>query len=282
MGDRFLLRVRRHGSRSLLLYFAFSCFIVIIFLFGLWYIAIPDDLIKERIENSFASEGVKIKTEGLKKGIFYSLTIERIILNINPTNTMNSFTISDIEARLDFLSLLKLRPSIFITASIAGGRLGGNFSILNSLLNLTIEGAELENLRFLNDSGIGGRGIISGTALFYLKESGGNIRFKILDANLRDITNRIYIPLSLFKTVRGFIEFSMGVIIIHSLSLEGNGIYGKIRDSRFRIQDMVFLDGSIGLWVNSDFSMPQLIELGLLRYKKSPGYYIIPLDNYRL
>lgn len=255
---------------------------------------IPDDLIKKRMEDSFASEGIKLKTEGLRKGLFYSLTIDRIILK-RIQDTPRSFSISNIkslciepvdielvEIRLDFLSLLKLRPLIVITASFADGRLSGDFSILDRLFNLTIERAKLENMGFFNDNVIGGRGIISGTASFYLKESKGNIRFKILDANLKDITDRIYLPLSLFKTVRGYIEFSRGVIIIHSLSLEGNGIYGKIQDSRFMIQDMIFLDGSMEVMVNSDFSMSQLVDLGLLRYRKSPGYYIIPLDNYRL
>ncbi|MFN3480252.1 MAG: type II secretion system protein GspN [Thermodesulfovibrionales bacterium] len=279
------LCVMGNGLRPLLLYFTFSCFIFIILLFGLWHIVIPDDLIKKRIEDSFASEGIKLKTEGLRKGLFYSLTIDRIVLN-SIQDTPHSFNISNIKAGLDFLSLLKLRPLIIITASIAGGRLSGDFSILNSLFNLTIEKAELENMGFLNDNGIAGRGLISGTALFYLKESKGNMRFRILDADLKDITGRIYLPLSLFKTVRGFIEFSRGVIIIHSLSLEGNGIYGKIQSrhggTRFRTQDMIFLDGSVEVMVNSDFSMPQLVDLGLLRYRKSPGYYIIPLDNYRL
>lgn len=280
MGDGFLLHVRRHGLGPLILCFTFSCFIIITFLFGLWHIVISDDLIKKKLEGSFAGEGIRLKTEGLRKGIFYNLTIDRVILNRK--DTPSPITISNMEARLDFLSLLKLRPSIVITATVAGGRLSGDLSIFKSLFSLTIEEAELENLGFLNDIGIVGRGIISGTALFYPKESKGNIRFRIIDANLRDVTERIYLPLSLFKTVRGFIEFSKGIINIHSLSLEGKGICGKIQDSRFRVQDMTFLDGSIGLWVNSDFSMPQLVDLGLLQYRRSPGYYIISLSNYRL
>lgn len=274
MGDG-LLQVRRHGLGPVLLYFTFSCFIFIILLFGLWHIVIPDDLIKKRMEDFFRAKGINLKTEDLRKGIFYNVTIDRIILNkIQDTHLL---TISNIEARLDFLSLFKLRPLIIITASFAGGRLIGDFSILNSLFNLTIERAELEDMGFLNDKGIIGRGIISGTALFYLRESKGNIRFRILDADLKDITDRIYLPLSLFKTVRGFIEFNKEIIIIHSLSLEGNGIYAKIQDSKFKIQNMIFLDGSMEVMVNSDFSMPQIVDLGLLRYRRSPGYYIIPL-----
>lgn len=268
-------------SRPLLLYFIFSFFIFVVFLFGLWHIVITEDLINKRLQSSFPSEEIKIKTEGLRKGFFYNLTIDKIILNINSMNSINSFTISNIKARFNFLSLFKLRPSIDVTAYVARGSLRGSFSIIDSLLNLTIEKAELDDLKFLN-YGIVGKGIISGTALFYLKESKGEIKFRILDANIEDITDEVYIPLSLFRTVRGLVEFEKGGINIHSLYFEGKGIYGKIQDTGYRIQDSGFSEGSrMELMVNSDFSMPQLVEIGLFRYRRSPGYYIIPLRDFK-
>lgn len=252
-------------------------FFLLILIIGLWYIAIPEGLIKERIEESFLSSGIKVEAEGLEKG-FFSLTIDRMLLTGKDTPSLvHPFIISNLEARFDFPSLLGLDPSIIINAPFAGGSLKGNYSPFRNLLSLTIDNSKIEEMGFI--SGIDGKGIISGNGFIYLKESRGAFRFNITNVSIKDITDKGFVPLSLFNAVRGFIEFDRDAMRIPSLSLEGKGIYGRIRDARFISRDFRFLDGLMEIMVNSDFPMPQLIELGLLRYRKAPGYYLIPLRS---
>lgn len=265
------------------------------FIIGFWVVAIPEELIKERIEGSFLSRGIRVEIEGLSKGLFYNLSIDKMTLkrpstasdqasHLSPTsNTPSpSMTLFGLRARFDFFSLFRLEPSILINASFAGGGLRGNVRMFRNLLNLTIDEIRLEEMGFIKDSGIEAKGLISGTVSLYLRELKGDLRFSIVDAIIKDIKDKGYVPLSLFNKVRGFVEFNSNTVNVHSLFFEGSGIYGRIRDSRLKIQDLRFSEGSMEIMVDSDFSMPHLIELGLFNYKRAPGYYIIPLRDYRL
>lgn len=271
-------------SRGLVGTFRLILGLILLFfiILGLWYIGVPVELINKKVEDSFYNKGIRVEMEHLRKGIFYNVSIERMLCyeadrvrEISPI-----LVISDIEAQLDPLSLLRLKPAIKIKGSLQGGSIIGDFLTFENLLHVKIKDVQIEGLRFLNDLGIYGKGIVSGDLFF--KDSRADLRLHISDAELKDITDSGFIPLSLFNSIRGYIEFSDGTMNIHSISLEGKGIYGRIQGSRFKIQDsgVINIGGSrLELMINSDVSMPDLIELALIRYKKSPGYYIIPLDQ---
>lgn len=249
----------------------FGLMLLFFLIFGFWYVAFPKELINKKIDDFFSSKGIALEIEGVRKGLFYSLFIDRVecyIAKDMVRSEQPALTLSQIEVRLTLSSFLRLRPAVEIRGSLEGGTIEGNFSILENHLNLKINDAELEGMRFLNVVGISGKGVIHGSLSIFLGSKGsgeGELRFSVSDARLKDITDKGYIPLSLFNSIRGIIGLDKGRIKIHSLSLEGKGIYGRLQGS------------TLELMVNSDFSMPSLIEVGLLKFRRSPGYYIIPL-----
>lgn len=285
MAMGYLKKDSRYLLRTAHLLLLIPC-VLMLLLYGLWYIAIPAEMIEDKIEGSFLDRGIKVEIEGLRKGLFYSLTIERMKLYTRTadSNPSELLTLSSIVARFDFSSLLRLSPSLTITASLGGGSLKGNLSILNKQLNLDIEGVEFGELRFLSDKGITGRGTVSASLSLSLNGTKGDVRFGIADAALRDFEGGGYIPLSLFNSIRGVIEFSNNAINIRSLSFEGKGIFGRVQGLRLILpetgRNLGFSgDSKMELMINSDFSIPQIVDLGLFRYKRSPGYYIIPLND---
>lgn len=264
----------------------FALILLSILILGFWQIALPEDLIRKEIEGFFYNHQFVLETQGLRKGVFYNLLIDRIVCYRGRQPILEA---NDVEVYLDFLSLIRLKPMIKLKGSLGRstvsvdnrGSIIGYFSIFENHLNLEINNARLEGMRSLADAGINGKGIVSGSVSIFLKDLRADLRFNILEARLKDITDKGYIPLSLFPSIRGIIRLDKGTIYIHSLSLEGRGIYGRIQDSTVKIQDsfLIFSRGStLELMVDSDFTMPNLVEVALLKYKKSPGYYIIPLS----
>lgn len=262
------------------------CLILLFFLIcGLWYIAVPSELINKKVRDSFYSKGIMVEMEHLRKGIFYNVSIERVLCYKADRVREDSpiLVISDIEAQLDPLSLLRLKPVIRMAGSLYGGSIRGDLLIFEKLMYVKIKDVQLEGLRFINDVGIQGKGLVSGDFSLFFNDSRADLKFHISDAALRDITDNGFIPLSLFNSIRGYIEFNDGTMDIHSLSLEGKGIYGKVQNLRLKVRGSWLENVSGGsrleLMINSDISIPGLVELALIRYKRSPGYYIIPLDQ---
>lgn len=263
----------------------FALLILFFFIFGFWYIGLPESLINKKIEDSFHNKGIGIRLEGIRKGIFYSLSIGRLSLYRQKDSEgfkQPVMILSDIETHLDLLSVLRLKPRLLIEAYIEDSSIKGEFLLLGRRLNLRFYNLRLDSLGFLTNTEIKGTGMSSGSISISLKDSKGELRFQISEARLKDITGSRYIPLSLFSTIRGLIVIDSKIIVIKSLSFNGKGIYGRIENAPFRIQNskIIFSGGSkIELMVDSDFEIPNLVDIILFRYKKSPGYYIIPLSN---
>jgi len=271
---------------QLLLY---SSTALLLLISGIWHIAIPLDMIRDRIEDSFMSMGIKVETEGLRKGLFYNLSADKLICYRADSNKLLEdgpkdlrfpgdplITISDLKAGLDLLSVLRLRPAVLFHGTAAEGELRGAI-VPGRDMNLALRGIELRGLGFMR--GLSRKGTLSGMLSASLKESKGEMRFSIDGAELNDITKETlkvsdswgangYIPLSLFSTLRGIIIFDRGSVNIQSLSLQGKGIHGRFNS----------MASSLEVMVNSDFALPQVIEIALYKYKRAPGYYIIPFN----
>ncbi len=275
--------------RRPLFYIIISVLVVLVLSFALWHVAIPVKLIELRIGELFLSKGIIVNLEGIRKGLFYSISVEAVTFyslleqgkpafDMDSGGKGQSLTLLNLRAGLDLSSLVRLRPSIDINSSSGTGIVRGNLSLFDRKLTIEFEGIDLSDVGLTKEAGLDGKGILSGKGSFYLNDSRAALRFSINNMTLKDIVRDGYIPLSFFNQMRGYLEIHDSIINIHSLSFEGKGVYGRIQDAQLRIQNLQFLkDSNLTLMVNSDFPMPRLIDLALLRYKRSTGYFIIPL-----
>lgn len=246
------------------------------FVFLVWTVAVPPDYIEGKINGLFEGAPFTIGFDGFEKGLFF--TIKAGKLHVRARGGANGqpplLTLEDIEAGPDLSGLASLRPGVFFNAALSGGRVAGSYDISNGSGVLKGKGISVKGMGLLKRAGINGSGMLSLSV--DLKDDKAYVRFSVEGASFEGMARQgVYIPLNMFKTVKGAVEVSDGVVTMRSISLEGNGIYaritGKVRGGQ----------ADIKLELNADASSDagRLLSAGLERYKKAPGVYVIPFSG---
>ncbi|MDO8784634.1 MAG: type II secretion system protein GspN, partial [Syntrophales bacterium] len=234
---------------------------------GLWLIAVPEGFITHFIENSLRKSGMKIEAEGVEKGLFYSLRAK----DINVTGGDNSpiVTIKDVEAGINFTSLIKLTPRIDFHGAINKGKVNGSISLKGAEGVSEIKGRDI-NIHDIpaleRRLGIHGTGTL--TFDFRQMNNRREIKFSLRDANIRASG---LLPLDMFQKAQGALVIEKEIVSVKSLSLEGRGIYarvkGDIRGKKQGLKMEVMVD-------SSSQSEPSPLKIPE-QFKVSPGYYVL-------
>lgn len=251
-----------------LLYIAvgFPLFIILV-----WFFAVPDSLIKSNIEDSISNNGkldASASIKGLKKGLFFTVHIDSLELNINKTPAV---TITDISAKINPLYLLKKYFAVSVKAKIGAGDIEGSFK-LPETGTLKIDNVEINDIPYLASAGISGRGIIS--ALLNLKNNVAEVTFKIPDADIQALLMGIPLPVSSFNKIHGAFQAENNTIRVTSISLEGDRGYARLKgDITNGFMNLVLELMPVANGLTPEESM--LIS----KYQISPGYYVIPIEG---
>jgi hypothetical protein len=108
-----------------------------------------------------------------------------------------------------------------------------------------------------------------------MKNNRREIKFSLRDANIRGPG---LLPLEMFQKAQGALVMDGGVSSVKSLSLEGRGIYARVKGYiSGKNQDLkmeVMVD-------SSSQSEPSHLKI-LEQFKVSPGYYILPLPYFKI
>lgn len=244
---------------------------------GVWLVAIPEDLIIHFVENSMIKSGMKIETEGFKKGLFYNLSIKSI--NVTGENNIPMLTIKDVEARLNFSSVVKLTPQIYFNGNINNGKIHGNVSLRGAEGISIIKGSSIDihDIPVLGRLGIQGEGNL--TFDFWHMNKRSEIKFSLDDANTIGSFSGIGIlPLDIFQKVRGALVIENELASVKSLVLEGKGIYARVKGEIRRDNQNLKIEVMVDSSSQSDLSSLKIIE----QFKVSPGYYVLPLPYFKI
>jgi type II secretion system protein N len=234
----------------------------------LWAIAVPVDLIKERLESAVAGpadSNIAIAVNGLRKGLFFTLSADSLDLKIDnrPALRITDFTGS------------------FSPRYLAGGKLAfdvkGKIGTgdVNGILKLPLEGsiktdrAELSEIPYLARFDT----VINGHAGSDISINGNVIKiiFNVPDLKIDDSASVIPL-LNTFSKLQGALSVKGNTIQIDSISLDGEKGYARLKGSITRN----VMDLSLEL-------MPAAGALGTLesmvigKYIVSPGYYAVPV-----
>ena len=259
---------------------------VLLFVVGVWLLAIPAGLVQGLIEDSRGRNGIYLKAEGLEKGLFYSIHIEKVLLKKKGFEDP-LMVFDDIHAGIDVASLLRLSPEIEFGCLLNGGRVLGDIKLAGrNYLRVRGDSISIDGIPFLELIGIRGKGSLSGN--FWLKDKVGEMRFSISDMKLRStvfppkdlgkflgvsFSGSVPLPLDLFDSIKGEILVNDGITDVKSFGMEGFGVYarvkGDIREGNMNMKMEVMTDSS--------FKSEHLLEMMLRQYMVSPGYYLIPL-----
>jgi type II secretion system protein N len=252
---------------------------VILFLVtGLWFIAIPEDLIVDIIENSLSRDYLYLKTEKVKKGLFYNFSAGRVLLMKKGTEGSSDYPLlvfDDVTGRFDFLSLFTLSPELIFNGRMNQGEVRGLVR-LTGRDTLMIKGGNISmgGIPLFEPLGIYGDGILSGS--FLVHNNAGELKFSVSDARLnRTSLGGIFLPLDLFHEIKGAATLGNDIAEIQSFAMSGAGIYARVRGA-IGGTDMNL---SLELMTDSSFSAEPLFQFALEKYRVSPGYYVIPLKG---
>lgn len=247
-------------------------------IFGLWSIALPDNLIISLIDGSLGKGNIDFQTEGFRKGVFYNFSADKIVLR-KREDQGDSFIplliFRNVRGRLDFISSFRMDPALDFEGEMGGGEVAGKVG-LTGKEDLKVRGTAIQvrEVPFLGLFGIQGDGLLSGD--FRMNNDTGEVKFSVADASLKGASwGGGVVPLELFHEIKGVATIREGRVEVHSLALSGKGVYGRVRGSiRGTHADMSF-----EVMTDSSFGLGSLTRAMLGQYNVSPGYYVIPLKG---
>lgn len=236
-----------------------------------WYFAVPDSLLKSAIEDSISNNrqlDASASINGLKKGLFFTVHMDSLELNIIKTPAV---TITDISVKINPLYILKKQLAFSVKAKIGDGDMEGSFN-LPETGTLKMDNVEINDISYLASAGISGRGIIS--ALLNLKNNVAEVTFKIPDADIQALLMGIPLPVSSFNKIHGAFQAENNTIRVTSISLEGDRGYARLKgDITNGFMNLVLELMPVANGLTPEESM--LIS----KYQISPGYYVIPIEG---
>jgi type II secretion system protein N len=239
---------------------------------GIW-IAVPETSIQSIIENSISSNKFRLEVKGLKKGLFYNLSVDNLTLKSSGEQLVS---LTNIHSRINPLSLIMFRLNLFFDGGIGGGNISGRINrIKNKIqIGLDIKKADISDIPLFKLIGIQGTGTISGR--FTMIDDTGHVEFVAKDSSFEPaVFSGVKVPLNFFHSIRGSVDIKGDIINIVSVALEGKDIYARLKGV---IKDAV-MDLDMELMPGTSFIENPLFLAGLEKYKISPGYYIIPVKG---
>jgi type II secretion system protein N len=255
-------------------------FVALLVCFWAVWLAIPESVIAGYTKELLKNNNIPVEFAGIKKGFFYTIRIERVLVNKNLPNTLHSIpnrqtlilTVQNVDITPDPLSFLTLNPRLNFSGEINGGAIQGTFTGMFQRAAIRINGGNIQvnGLPILETIGIYGDGTIAFN--FKWENDKGEITFAIDHADLKRVPVGINpAPLQVFKRVKGVLALT-DTVTLNSLTMEGRGVYIRVKGI---IREHVF-DGTMEVMMDSSFDQFHLFQATLKQYHVSPGYYVIP------
>lgn len=252
-------------------YILYSLAVLALFIILSWFFAIPDDLLKKRIEDSISSAEnsvINASIDGFNKGPFFSFDADSLNLS---KGDVAIFKITAISGRINPLYLLRRQFSFSITGRLGEGDIEGSFRLPEGA-NIKITNADLKAIDYLSQIGIECSGYISSDII--LNESTAKITFDVPDLNIRNLGKTTLPFINSFHRIQGALFLNEDMVKISSISLEGEKGYARLKGNI----EKGIMNLSLELMPSSKEVTP--VELMLIeKYKISPGYYLIHLKG---
>ncbi|MEN8262384.1 MAG: type II secretion system protein GspN [Nitrospirota bacterium] len=239
-----------------------------VLLFLIWMIAIPADLIRDRIESAVTNTGnsnLKLSIKGFRKGLFCNLYADSLDLSIDDKPALR---ITGFRSTFNPGYLTKKELALSIKGKIGTGDING---LLKLPLDgrITIEKAELDAISFLSQFGVKIKGYVFSDIT--IKNNFLTVAFKVPDLDIDDSDSVIPL-LNTFHRLQGSLSIENNIIKITSISLEGDKGYARLKG------DIANRRLNLSLELMPDENKLSTGESMLIgRYIVSPGYYVIPI-----
>lgn len=232
-------------------------------IWGIWLIALPGRALLGALETFSGGSEIGLEPRGFKKGLFYNFRLEELEIKRAGQRLL---IVNDISGRVDIGKAVFLKMVIPFRGTVEGGLLEGKAVIGKKRreLSLSIRGAEISGLLPRSRGRLDAEAFINGGA--------GELKFSVTDAEIKpESLFEIDLPVR-FHTARGAMTIKGRDIEIKSLSLEGKGLYARIKGN--------ISGNSADLTLELMPEEPPEPFFALAeRYKVAPGFYRIPIKK---
>jgi len=246
---------------------------VVTVIWGIW-IAFPVTAMQSIIEDSVHNQKFTLTVEGLKKGMFYRLHADSIVLKNSGAGLIS---LNAIHGTINPLSLITSRMDLSMDGRIGEGHFSGDAILSKNMItvNIVFMQASLMDMQFLKIAGIRGTGDVSGK--FTLTDQKGHLEFLVNNAGIEPaVFAGFTVPLNFFNTVKGSFDIEGNTVDLASISLDGRHIFARLKGV---IKDNV-MDLHMEVMPQKSFLENPLFLSQVDRYQVSPGYYVIPVKGY--
>lgn len=240
---------------------------------GAWLIAVPGSLITGKIDAGLDKSPVVVEFEGFRKGLFYSIKADGLSIR-SASGGKRLLYLEDLRAGLSISSLLRLSPSIDLSAVLAGGRVtgsagrGGALSMKTEEVDLSALGLE----RTITGLRAGGKAWLDANAM----AGSGEVRFRVTGMEFLPYRYMGFsLPLDLLKSARGLVLIDNGIARVESAAFEGEGIYARITGSAGGGR----VDMKLELMPSDELENSQPYFRLLQQYRVTSGRYEIPIKT---
>jgi len=223
------------------------------------------------IEDAFHSERIHVETVGLEKGLFYTLSAEKVIIR---SSGKELFVFDSVRSRIDPLSLIISRLRLTVDGNIGGGTFSGNLRLGKNAgrVLFDLKQADINKIPLLKRIGVQGTGTLSGRAS--LMNDSVTIVFATEKAAFEpSLIAGILLPLNFFHRATGSLTAKGNILTIESVSLEGEDVFARLKG---RIYNSL-MDMTMEIMPGRTVIENPLFVAEFERYKVSPGYYAIPV-----
>ncbi|KJU84598.1 conserved hypothetical protein, secreted [Candidatus Magnetobacterium bavaricum] len=241
--------------------------------FGVWMVAIPEELIVNWIKAS-VEKPLLIEVNDLRKESLFTVKIKDVRLLLSKNNDV--IVLNDCTIRINPVFLPFHTVRVYFNAGVSGGYIKGSGIIKKDLISVNghMDDIELSGLNYLKKHSLKGHGIFSGDFTFY--KGAGELAFKIRDFTFNDLySHGIYLPLKYFNVINGLLVLKDEHLTAESVTFSGVGIYARIKGKLAK--------GSINMQIDvmPEDNFPDKSKLALIKnYEVSPGVYSIAVKKW--
>ncbi|HIJ59714.1 MAG TPA: type II secretion system protein GspN [Nitrospirae bacterium] len=255
-----------------IIFLAVGTFLLILFL--LWNIAIPEEVLLNIITENSKTPYNHITFEELNKGYFFDITSKKA--NIFYGSLKEPLLIvEDVNVYLNLFSLLSLIPTVHFAAKTGEATLKGFYEITgNNAYEILVNNFQIAGHKGLNQINIEGKGLVNIEIKGQSKR--GDYKITVNQMQIKPILRAgVMVPFDKFDNIRGIGGFQNGVLYVKSLTFNGKGIQALAKGSVSKNK----LDMTIEIIATKDVSGYQFLDIALNKYKKSEGFYVVPLGS---
>jgi type II secretion system protein N len=242
---------------------------------------IPDRLIRDYVVQALQQEGYTLQAARFGKA--FPLGVQARGLEITGSDGL-LVKAEKVNLQLRLFPLLTGKVVFGCDAVIGNGRISGEYGIRDGVSRIEIANLRLEDLPLIRTlTGAGVKGTLTVHGSFRGKGKGvtGDLKLEVKGANVAGLKiSGVSLPDADYPEVQGVLRAGSGSITLTSFTLEGEGIYSRIKGDLPLVEPLgaAPLNLTIELMPKPEFLEKQkFVFLLLAKYLTTPGHYEIPL-----